>query len=296
METVLQNNTIEIPCDTQIIIFTDLDGTFLNDQYSFAEAGEAFSLTKEREIPVVIVTSKTKLEVEKIQKDMGVWQKEPFIIENGGAVYIPLNYFHFDIRQEVPGAKISTDGKFIIVELGKPYSEVRRVMKEAALEVGLDVEGIGDISPEQFSLDTGLTMEDAVRAQQRQYQEGFKIINPNPLTIKEDEKRLKEAIEKRGFCLSIGGRYYQIMGSPAKVRAVEILINLYKKEYGNIFSVGLGDAPSDLDFMNECDQGFLLNNPRKKVEEGLSENITRIDTSGPDGWNEAIISVIKFHR
>ena len=116
------------------------------------------------------------------------------------------------------------------------------------------------------------------------------------MTIKEDEKRLKEAIEKRGFCLSIGGRYYQIMGSPAKVRAVEILINLYKKEYGNIFSVGLGDAPSDLDFMNECDQGFLLNNPRKKVEEGLSENITRIDTSGPDGWNEAIISVIKFHR
>ena len=47
------------------IIFTDLDGTFLNhDNYSFQESQEALEKIEQQRIPLIFTTSKTKIEVE----------------------------------------------------------------------------------------------------------------------------------------------------------------------------------------------------------------------------------------
>ena len=51
------------------IIFTDLDGTFLNHHnYSFEEAQEALETISQKKIPLIFTTSKTKIEVELLQK------------------------------------------------------------------------------------------------------------------------------------------------------------------------------------------------------------------------------------
>jgi len=64
------------------IIFTDLDGTLLDhDSYSFEEASFMLDFIKEHDIPLIIVTSKTRNEVIGIQKRLGI--STPFIIENG---------------------------------------------------------------------------------------------------------------------------------------------------------------------------------------------------------------------
>jgi mannosyl-3-phosphoglycerate phosphatase len=279
----------------KIIIFTDLDGTLLDHEtYSFEKAKPALEKARETETPVVFVTSKTFAEVEAIQKKMDLWGKEPFIVENGGALFIPEGLF--EVRSEkLEGRKIVEEGDFWKVEFGRPYQEVRRVLKEAAKEAGLKVRGIGDMTAEEFSADCGLPLEDAKRAKQRMYQEGFKILVP-PEQQKQAQERIKAAIEKRGFHMSIGGRYCQISGERAKVKAVEILTNLFRKKYGEIVTIGLGDAQADLEFIELCDQGYLIRNPNlpsgalAELGKAVSDKIHRTEEEGPEGWNKVVLN------
>ncbi|RLI93151.1 MAG: hypothetical protein DRO95_00515, partial [Candidatus Altiarchaeales archaeon] len=45
------------------IIFTDLDGTLIDEEYSYRDAEDALSIIKKREIPLILCTSKTRAEI-----------------------------------------------------------------------------------------------------------------------------------------------------------------------------------------------------------------------------------------
>ena len=78
------------------IIFTDLDGTLLDDKYSFNESLPALKIVKNKRIPLIFCTSKTEPEIKIYLKKMNI--NMPFIVENGGAVFIPKNYFNLDLN------------------------------------------------------------------------------------------------------------------------------------------------------------------------------------------------------
>ena len=74
------------------VIFTDLDGTLLDRQtYSWEQAASAINWVKERRIPLVFCSSKTRVEQEVIQAELNI--AEPFIVENGSAIFFPEGYF-----------------------------------------------------------------------------------------------------------------------------------------------------------------------------------------------------------
>ena len=280
----------------KIIIFTDLDGTLLDHEtYSYEAAKPALARVKETKTPIVSVTSKTKAENGAILKQMGLWGTAPFVVENGGAIYIPKKYFSFDIKKELPDEKIIDVDEFIKIELGKPYEEVRKVMKEAAEATDLEVQGIGDMTAEEFQREVDFkTIEEAYRAKEREYQEGFKILNVPEEQIKEAQAKIKAEIEKRGYFMSVGGRFCQIMGSKSKIRAVEILTGLFKKEFGNIHTIGLGDAQADIEFCQHCNEGYIVKNPKKAVgAEAVSEKIYLIEEEGPAGWNQVVLRALQ---
>ncbi len=78
----------------KIIIFTDLDGTFLNhDDYSYNDSLLGVRKVLSENIPLIFTTSKTKVEVETLHERLKI--NEPFIIENGAALFIPKNYKEF---------------------------------------------------------------------------------------------------------------------------------------------------------------------------------------------------------
>ena len=77
---------------TTIIIITDLDGTLLHPvSYSFEEAVVALEEVYKANIPVVLCSSKTKAEIEVYRRQMN--NRDPFISENGGGIFIPEGYF-----------------------------------------------------------------------------------------------------------------------------------------------------------------------------------------------------------
>ena len=65
-------------------------------------------------MPWVLVTSKTRAEVEFWRRCLG--NEHPFIVENGGAAFVPAGYFRF----AVPGGK--PRGAYDVLEWGTPYT------------------------------------------------------------------------------------------------------------------------------------------------------------------------------
>ena len=99
------------------IIFTDLDGTFLNhDDYSYSDSLKGVSKVLNENIPLIFTTSKTKIEVETLHQRLKI--SEPFIVENGAALFIPKNYkeLDFSFLQEYEN--------YYIYQLGLSYEEI----------------------------------------------------------------------------------------------------------------------------------------------------------------------------
>ena len=70
----------------KIIVFTDLDGTLLHPRtYSFEAAMPALKLIKEKDVPLILCSSKTRAEIEVYRKKLD--NQHPFVSENGGGIF-----------------------------------------------------------------------------------------------------------------------------------------------------------------------------------------------------------------
>ena len=106
------------------IIFTDLDGTLLDySTYSFEAAMPALKRLQECGIPLVIVSSKTRAEIEPLLAELPPLSKL-FITENGSAVYL-------DRQSPVPpGIQAELRAGYRAIILGCRYDEVLSALRE----------------------------------------------------------------------------------------------------------------------------------------------------------------------
>jgi len=254
----------------QKIIFTDLDGTLLDhDTYSYAKAKQALSLIKKNKVPLIICTSKTRAEIETYQKKLG--NKDPFISENGGAIFIPKNYFDFSFKYD------KEDSKYLIIKLGTEYRKLVDVMKK--IKKNHEVRCFNEMTSKELAKEANLNLNEAKLAKQREFDEVFTILNSKQKTA-----ILKE-IKKAGFNYTIGDRYYHIMGNSDKGKAVKILLNLFRKQYGKITTIAIGDSRNDFEMLNAADKPYLVKNKNNKY---ASTKYSRAGGIGPDGVNRAI--------
>ncbi len=236
------------------IIFTDLDGTLLDKEtYSFDKAKSALQLIKKTKTPLIITTSKTRAEIEYYRKKLN--NKHPFISENGGAIFIPKNYFSFKIK--VKKNKVRKKKDYLVIEIGTPYKKLKKVMKR--IDKKYKITSFYELTPEQLAKQTGLSLSQAKKAQQREYDAVFKIDNM------EDKWKILSIIKKKGYHYTEGGRYFHITGNNDKGKAVKILVKLYEKFYKKRFgkntkieTLGFGDAKNDKPLFDITDKDYLV--------------------------------------
>ncbi|MFC2002012.1 mannosyl-3-phosphoglycerate phosphatase [Chloroflexota bacterium] len=258
------------------VVFTDLDGTLLDfATYSYAKALEALRQLQEKEIPIIFCSSKTRAEQEIYRQKLNI--NDPFIVENGGAIFIPRDYFPFDFDH----TKITED--YFVIELGIPYNRIREKLKKVESEPGLELKGFGDLSAEEVAEDSGLSLPFAALAKQREYAETFIIPDS-----KEDKKTVLQKIEETGLNWTHGGRYYNAMAGSDKGKAVNILSKLFRNKFGEIETIGIGDSQNDLPMLAAVDIPVLVQKPGNRWEEVNSTSIHRTEGVGPEGWSAAI--------
>ncbi len=260
------------------IIFTDLDGTLLDSEtYSYEKSLAAINRLKKNDIPVIFCSAKTRAEQEIYRRELGLFH--PFIVENGSAIFIPRAYFPFPFDYH----KAVDD--LLAIELAIPYSRVRKLLAKISDENDFRVRGFGNMSAAEVAEITGLNMDFAKLAKQREYDEPVKFDSPREKDLSKFLAKLGEA----GLNWAYGGRLYHVMGGGDKGKAVEILSGLYRKMWGRLKSIGLGNSLNDLPMLSQVDIPIMVQKRDYSWEDINLPRLRKVQGVGPEGWSRAIV-------
>lgn len=264
----------------KIIVFTDLDGSLLNhDDYSFEGARPSLDRLREAGIPLILVTSKTRTEVERLQEAMRI--REPFIVENGGGIFFPENYRCFSF----PG-ECRKDGDFFVLTLGVPYDRIRGVF--VTLKSRFKITGFGDLSPEEVAWLTGLSTAEARRAKVREFSEPFLLESVEDLPV------LEGLVKQKGMKIVRGGRFYHLIGAGQdKGAAVRGVRDIYRRnDGGGRIAIGIGDSENDLPLLQAVDIPVLIPHAERGFLDFSLPGLVKARESGCRGWNEAMRRIL----
>lgn len=269
------------------VLFTDLDDCLSDcDSSSFDQVRSALDFFRSARTPVILVSGKTRAEIEPLRERLD--HHDPFIVENGAAVYVPLETF--DFTPERSRRRFS----YHIIELGTPYALLRDVLRQIEEAVGTPLRGFGDLTADEIMAATGLSREDALRAMLREFDEPF-LANGPPKLIEE----ICRQIVARGLNWTRGGRFFHLMGNNDKGQAAEILLRCYKRQRqlharpDGLESIGIGDSLKDLPLLLMVDHPVLVQKPDGSYDPGINlPHLIRAPGVGPAGWSHAALKLL----
>ena len=270
----------------RLVVFTDLDGTLLDhDDYSFDTARPALAQLEALHIPVILTTSKTATEVLSLRRELD--NQHPFIVENGGTIVIPKEYFK---TATLPHAA-NEDAEFIYYQLVTSYREIIKLLHALREEYGFKFTGFADMRPTELAKETGLSLDYAILAKRRDSTEPIKW-EGDAASL----QLLKDKLAEHNLNIIQGGRFMHVRANVDKADGVEILIDAYRQEFPDTdwTSIGLGDGGNDLAMLNLVDQAVVINpktGTRPLVVDNPNSLIT--DAPGPAGWNDAMLQLLK---
>ncbi len=273
---------------TRYLVFTDLDGCLLDSNtYSFEEARPALNALRSINIPVILVSSKTRAEIEPLRQRLD--HHAPFIVENGAAIFVPLDTFDFPLERS------RRRSSYHVIELGTPYALLRDVLKQIEESVDTPLRGFGDLSLDDIMHVTGLSREDALRATLREFDEPFLLDGP-PTLIEE----VCRQIVVRGLQWTKGGRFFHLTGANDKGRAADILLRCYQRQWRrdgqpeDLETVGIGDSLNDLPLLLSVDRPVLVQKADGTYDPDIKlPGLIRAPGIGPTGWNHAVLELLK---
>ena len=271
------------------VVFTDLDGCLLDSvTYTYEPAAPALEALRAQGIPLVLVSSKTRAEIEPLRKQLD--HHDPFIVENGAAVFVPRGLFDFPLERA--RARTSYD----VIELGLPYGMLRDVLKQIEKTVATPLRGFGDLSIDEIVHVTGLSRQDAFLAKQREYDEPYILEGP-PALIEE----VCRQIVVRGLRWTKGGRLFHLTGDNNKGQAATLLLRCYQRQqrlHGQgerIETVGIGDSINDAPLLAVVDHPILVQKPDGSYDPDIHiPGMTRAPGIGPIGWNHAVQELLAW--
>ncbi|MCP4134420.1 MAG: HAD-IIB family hydrolase [bacterium] len=268
------------------IFFSDLDGTLLDHTtYSYAEAEEGISLLKKNNIPLVLVSSKTRQEIEELSRELQL--VSPFIFENGGGIAWPAtegekayNYSMMMYDIDILGLKLE--------ELKQHLNLVADVMKSK-------ITTIVDMTIDELIVFTGLSQKKAELAQKRKASLPFILSEKKEIGIDELNK-INTIVNKKGLSITKGGRFFHLSSKgSSKGAAIKKVVENYAKKSGDgtITSIGIGDSENDIPMFLSVDIPFLVKKPGgTAIKTGL-KSIRETRGIGPAGFTEAVKQIIQ---
>jgi mannosyl-3-phosphoglycerate phosphatase len=266
---------------TQFIVFTDLDGTLLDhNTYAFNAALPALKVLKERDIPLILVSSKTRLELLDYQKLFNL-ENLPFVVENGAAIFTPLNYF-----DSLPNPVVTNN--LTCYCLGKKFAEIKQVLNLISKKYKYFIKGYHNATPEEIATKTGLRGEFLIRSLSRE----FSI----PIFYDQyAEEVLKKEAETYKLQILYGGRFMHLLSQTDKGMALELIMRGYREKMPSqeIKSIALGDSLNDFSMLEQADYPILVKKHDGSFESRAKlENIIYSSDIGPKGWNQSLLHIL----
>ena len=265
---------------TRTLLFADLDGTFLEPRtYSFETSRQMLPRLRAAGIPLIFSTSKTRAEVEPIHEALGL--RAPFLVENGGAVFIPRGTFPF----EPPGAE--RRGSYDVIPFGATYGSLVAHLDEIEAETDVPLVCFHRMTTGQIAAETGLPLTAAAHAKMREFDAPFRPADPDPA----HRARVQEAIRAKGLSCTPGRRFLHLHLGCDKGAAARALSDLYRKAGGAVRTVGIGDSAADLPLLESVDVPAVVLGEDGAVDPELAARLPRAFRAkgmGPSGFLEIV--------
>jgi mannosyl-3-phosphoglycerate phosphatase len=272
------------------LIFTALEGALVDPRTdSFADAEEALSVLGRRKIAYILLTTRTREEIEPIRRKLG--HTHPFISENGGGIYFPDGYF--SVR--IPG--VVRAGRYLSIAQGKPYADVCEALDDIAEECAVGVAGFHHMSVREIAENTGQRVREAELARAREFDEPFYFTSADEKAI----ARFVEAARARGYDVRQGSTFWHLSSKCDTARAVRTVAGLFRQAtHTKLRLVGVGACETDLPWLRAVEQPILLPDscdadlsPGHPAESSArTRAVATGDAPGPAGWNRTILNVI----
>ncbi len=255
------------------IVFTDLDGTLLDHfSYSYEKSMPGIELLKKEEIPLVLVSSKTRPEMISIHTDLSL--DSPFIFENGAGIFYPMD--------ESGRYKIELNGRSI-EELSEEIHRLKNLLDR-------EIKTILEMDIEEIVTYTGLSEEKAKYSVMRVASLPFILPEKTEISLERMDE-INKKLAAKDLRLTRGGRFYHFSSINAnKGFAVKRIMDFYRDIYHpeGLFTSCIGDSENDIPMMDQVDRPFLVKKhdgthiDTGKVKTGLTRGI------GPEGFTEAV--------
>lgn len=261
------------------LVFTDLDGSLLDHvTYSFAAAVPLLAELAANDIPVVPVTSKTRVEIETLRRQLG--NSHPFIVENGAAVFIPEGYF-----DQAPEGTVAQDGYWVKAMSG-PRRRWLDVLDKVRPHFDGEFEGFSSAGASGIAEMTGLSPDNASLANQREYSE--------PVQWRGTAERKAEfiaALAQEGAHALQGGRFLTVAGDCDKGRALAWLRDVFCRTWQvpAIMDIAIGDSGNDVAMLEAAGSALLVRSPAHNYPQlQRDRGVMRSEGFGPEGWVEGV--------
>lgn len=266
---------------TQIypLIFTDLDGTLLDhESYSPRPADTLIKQLHDANIARVMpVTSKTQAELKWLDRAVS-FNGSVKISENGSVIHAPHG-FPFS-GQHTPKTLV----------LGVAYQTILSAVAALPDHLRQNISGFADMDAAAVARRTGLPLEDAVRAKERQATEPF--LWSGTLTEMDE---LKQKMAEAGIKIQQGGRFFHFTGAATKEQAVERVTSAYRKneQERTYVTIALGDGPNDLNMIEAADYGVIIPNANGAAVHSGLPSVHTAEKPGPESWVLSVTQILQ---
>ena len=227
--------------NTSLVIFTDIDGTFLDhDTFSEGDNFEILDKLVENNHYVVFNSSKTFHEIKKMQDRHKT--SFPFICETGGGIY------HKD--QILDSSPRKREGYNIMYESKKVQTFESDVRLEISRNFEQDIDIFDDIDISEKKSLSSLSGDNLKLACKRD----FSLL----IKWRSNEKRFtlfQSVLRRLNLDIVKGSRFYHICSGQNKGKALLYFLNKLKFSSSdkNYITVGVGDSDNDIDMLSNVD-------------------------------------------
>jgi predicted mannosyl-3-phosphoglycerate phosphatase (HAD superfamily) len=267
------------PASCTGLVFSDLDGTFLDEAYRPALDGAAFARVT-RHWRVVWVSSRTAEELLHLQSVLG--HGEDAIGENGGVCLCETAE-----RARALGHATPLGDRWM-VRLAEPVAGTRTLVRDEFARCGAPLRTVDEFSPRELALRSGYSTADAARALARETSVLIADADLGSASVRE----ALDALRAAGCSVTHGGHWISVVRGSDKGAAALAWLSAAERSHGSRFEIvaAIGNADNDESLLRAVPRAFVARAANGSYAPRLSAipAATLLRAPGTAGWTEMI--------